>query len=153
MAAIRRVTSIALAGTCCWLSACGQSRDFAAAIRHCVGDRQFSNATSATDLSFATRDVENKRVEVQSGAGQMRSGDETDWTFAVPTRQSPRYVIVALKNEILNLPDTRGQDLVSFKTVVRHPERFDAVWLARGAAAKRFLRRSDTCLSNEIPIP
>ena len=134
-------------------AACGQARDFTAAVRHCVGERQFSSTASATDLAFATRDVENERVEVESGAGQMRSGDETDWTFAVPTRQSPEYVIVALKNEILNLPGTRRQDLASFKTVVTHPERFDAVWLARGTAAKRFLRRSDTCLAAQIPVP
>ena len=72
----------------------------------------------------------------------MRSGDETDWTFAVPSRRHPRYVIFAV-DEMVAVPEP-------FAIAVRHPERFDGLWLARGPNAREVLRRIDTCLSNEI---
>jgi hypothetical protein len=80
-----------------------------------------SPVRSTADLAFAREDVRRRRVETDDGSGQMRSGDETDWTFAVP-----------------------------LAIAVRHPERFDGLWLARGPNAREVLRRIDTCLSNEI---
>jgi hypothetical protein len=82
----------------------------------------------------------------------MRTGDATEWTFAVPSRRRPQYLIVAIANDLVTLPGTRRQDLASFAIAVAHPERFDAVWVSRGQRAQRLLRRMNTCLADEILI-
>jgi hypothetical protein len=133
---------------------CGDgSGDFASAFRRCLGPERASLATSVKDLRFALADAGGARVEVEVGGGQMKSGDETDFTFAVPSYRHPRYVILALKNAIVDTPGpgTRAE-AAYFGITIRHPERFDAVLVARRRAAPAFLKQIDRCMAPEIPL-
>jgi hypothetical protein len=40
----------------------------------------------------------------------MRSGYETNYTFAVPSRRAPRYVIAAILNDVTTLPGSWRED-------------------------------------------
>jgi hypothetical protein len=99
-----------LVATCLPLTGCYLTNDFAGAVRDCVGSNRFVVANSAAQLTFAQDDARRGRVSVVSGAGQMKSGDETDWRYAVPSQRAPQYVIVALKNTTVVTPENDQQD-------------------------------------------
>ena len=135
------------------LAGCGgDSGNFAGSIRRCVGNGAYSAVSEPADLAFALEDLRERRVEVEYGGGQMRSGDETDFTFAIPSRRAPRYVVAAILNQMTTLPGSRREDLASFAAAVRHPERFDAVMLSRAPTAKAFLKRLDDCMADQIQV-
>jgi hypothetical protein len=118
-------------------------------MRGCIGQHQMSQARSSHDLAFATADAGTRRVEAESGGGQMRSGDETDWTFAVPSRRHPEYVILAVLNNLVPY-EQQSSDVTTFAIAVRHPERFDSVLFVRGPRARTTLRQIDNCFGSEI---
>jgi hypothetical protein len=133
-----------------FLVGCSGSGGYMNAINRCVRDQRPATADSRADLAFALTDARKARVEVVAGGGQNRSGVGTEWTFAVPSRGRPEYVVVALKNALIPLPATHEQDVESFAIAVTHPERFDVVWFSRGQRARAFLARTDECISDEI---
>jgi hypothetical protein len=140
------------AAACAPIVGCGGSQgsqDFAGAMRSCIGEHQMSQASSSQDLAFATADARTRRVEAESGGGQMRSGDEMDWTFAVPSRRHPEYVVLAVVNNLVPY-EQQPSDVKTFAIAVRHPERFDRVLFVRGPRARTILRQIDTCIGNEI---
>jgi hypothetical protein len=145
-----KVLRLLLAAVVCVpLVGCGGSHNFAAAIRTCIGKQRMSQARSPGDLAFAAADARARRVEAESGGGQSRSGDATDWTFAVPSRHHPEYVVLAIVNNIVPYGQ-QPSDVRTFAIAVRHPERFDRVLFVRGPRARMMLRQIDTCIGNEI---
>jgi len=76
----------------------------------------------------------------------------SNFTFAVPSRRAPRYVIAAILNDVTRLPGSRREDLANFAVTLRHPDRFDAVMVSRAPAAKSFMARLDSCMADQLEV-
>jgi hypothetical protein len=61
-----------------------------------------------------------------------------------------RWAILALRNEIAEVPRGRTRELAAFRNVVLHPDAYDRVLFTRGPGANANYTAAARCLADQI---